>query len=377
MAAVELRHVEKRYANGTLAIGDVSLTIDDGELMVFVGPSGCGKSTLLRLMAGLEAVTGGEIVVGGRVVNDLPPQQRNIAMVFQNYALYPHMTVRGNIEFPLRMMKLPREEARRRLQHTAALLGLEPLLDASPRQLAGGQRQRVAMARALVRDPAVFLLDEPLSNLDAKLRGEIRAEILSLQRRTGTTMAYVTHDQVEAMTLGDRVAVLNGGVLQQVGTAQTLYAAPVNTFVAGFIGSPPMNLFHTTVQRDTHGVLYMAMGRHQVPMAAPHWPRLAAGAAVPVIAGLRPEALSCVDGDSRGPVIEVMVRSVENLGHEKLIIFLPPLEGGLDNTTPWTARCQPRVQVVPGVHTSLAVDTANVIFFDPADGRALADQWTS
>ncbi len=375
MAAVELRHVEKCYAGGIRAIHDLSLTIDDGELMVFVGPSGCGKSTLLRLMAGLEAVSGGEIAVGGRVVNDLPPQQRNIAMVFQNYALYPHMTVRGNIEFPLRMMKLPEVEARRRLQHTAALLGLEPLLDARPRQLSGGQRQRVAMARALVRDPAVFLLDEPLSNLDAKLRAEIRTEIQSLQRRTGTTMAYVTHDQVEAMTLGDRVAVLNAGVLQQVGTAQALYEGPVNTFVAGFIGSPPMNLFHTVLRGDGRGRVSMALGRHRLPLTETalrrRWP--AQRDTVAVIAGLRPEALRCAGGDFSGPAIEVMVRSVENLGHEKLIFFRPPLEGA-DDGAAWAARCRPHDAVAAGSRVPLVIDTARVIFFDPADGSALPDQ---
>jgi multiple sugar transport system ATP-binding protein len=375
MAAVELRRLEKRYDNGTTAIRDLSLTIGDGEMMVFVGPSGCGKSTLLRLMAGLEPVTGGEIVVDGRVVNDLPPQRRNIAMVFQNYALYPHMTVRGNIEFPLRMMRLTGGEARRRLARTAAMLELEPLLEMRPKQLSGGQRQRVAMARALVRDPAVFLLDEPLSNLDAKLRGQIRAEILSLQRRTGTTAAYVTHDQVEAMTLGDRVAVLNGGVLQQVGTAQALYEAPVNTFVAGFIGSPPMNLFRTMVRRDApHGVT-LEIGRHRVPLTGTSGYRpLPIGAdVVPVIAGLRPEAFCCVDGSFRGPTIDVRVAAVENLGHEKLIFFDPPMGRDVNDGTPWVARCRPHAPAVAGTVVPLGVDTAGVVFFDPADGRALTN----
>src|SRR5574340_1075994 len=243
MARVVFEHVTKTYDDGTHAVTDCTLQIADGELMVFVGPSGCGKSTLGRRVAALEAATGGTLRIGDRVVNDLTPQQRNIAMVFQDYALYPFMSVRRNLEFPLKMRKLPRDEMRRRVESVASLLDITPLLDRLPKQLSGGQRQRVAMGRALVRNPAVFLLDEPLSNLDAKLRGQVRAEIGDLQHRTRTTMIYVTHDQVEAMTLGDRVAVLDRGRLQQVAPPRELYDRPANVFVAGFIGHPPMNLF--------------------------------------------------------------------------------------------------------------------------------------
>ncbi|MGD8396976.1 MAG: ABC transporter ATP-binding protein, partial [Candidatus Eiseniibacteriota bacterium] len=232
MATVELREVTKVFDGDVTAVDRLSLALEDGELLVLVGPSGCGKSTALRLVAGLETATAGEIRIDGEVVNGLAPQERDIAMVFQNYALYPHKTVRGNLAFPLRMMRMERAERERRIARTAGLLGLEPLLERRPRQLSGGQRQRVAMGRALVRDPRVFLLDEPLSNLDAKLRVEIRAEIAELQRRIGITTLYVTHDQVEAMTLGDRVAVLRDGRLQQVDDAQTLYDAPANVFVA-------------------------------------------------------------------------------------------------------------------------------------------------
>src|SRR5687768_6897161 len=242
MASVDFEHVHKEYAGGHVAVVDVDLHVEDGELMVFVGPSGCGKSTLLRLLAGLETVTRGTIRIGDRLVNALSPQERNVAMVFQDYALYPHMTVRRNLEFPLRMRKLSSAEIEKKVLWAAGLLNLSQKLDRLPKQLSGGERQRVAMGRALVREPTVFLLDEPLSNLDAKLRGEVRAEIADLQRRTETTMIYVTHDQVEAMTLGQRITVLDRGHIQQVGTPRDVYDHPANVFVAGFIGNPPMNL---------------------------------------------------------------------------------------------------------------------------------------
>jgi multiple sugar transport system ATP-binding protein len=251
MARVEFEHVDKIYAEGTHAVVDCSLEIADGELMVFVGPSGCGKSTLLRLVAGLEQLSSGTLRIGERVVNDLAPQERNVAMVFQDYALYPFMSVRRNLEFPLKMRKLPHSEIRRRVEWAAGLLDIAQVLERLPKQLSGGQRQRVAMGRALVREPAVFLLDEPLSNLDAKLRVQVRAEIGALQQRTGTTMIYVTHDQIEAMTLGDRVGVLHQGRLQQVAPPRELYDRPANVFVAGFIGNPPMNLFPTRVAIDS------------------------------------------------------------------------------------------------------------------------------
>jgi len=243
MATVELDEVTKVYPNGVEAVQNVSLEIGDGELMVLVGPSGCGKTTVLRMVAGLEEISDGEVRIGGRVVNDVSPKDRDIAMVFQNYALYPHMTVAQNIGFGLKMRRLPRAEVELKVRNTAKMLGLSQWLERKPAQLSGGQRQRVAMGRAIVREPKVFLMDEPLSNLDAKLRVQMRAEVSRIQRRLGVSMLYVTHDQTEAMTMGDRVAVLLGGVLQQCAAPQELYERPINIFVAAFIGSPAMNLY--------------------------------------------------------------------------------------------------------------------------------------
>jgi ABC-type sugar transport system ATPase subunit len=294
LASVGFENVDKLYPGGAAAVSDLCLDVADGELLAIVGPSGCGKSTVLRLLAGLDAPTRGTLTIGGRVVNDDPPQRRNVAMVFQDYALYPTRTVRGNLSFPLEMRGLARDEVRRRVEATAALLELSPLLERLPRQLSGGERQRVAMGRALVREPAAFLLDEPLSNLDAVLRGQVRGEIAELQRRTGTTMLYVTHDQVEALTLGARVAVLDRGRLQQVATPQELYARPANVFVAGFIGSPPMNLLPAA-----------RAGALGLPPPPP-------GAAT---LGMRPEALRLAAGEGGA---RARVEHVEYLGHETL-----------------------------------------------------------
>ncbi len=250
MAQIVLDHVEKAYTGGVKAVDDLSLDVKDGEFMVFVGPSGCGKSTALRSIAGLEEITGGTIQIGGRVVNDLPPKDRDIAMVFQNYALYPHMTVEQNLAFGLQLRKTPKAEITRRVGEAAKMLGLEPYLARKPAALSGGQRQRVAMGRAIVREPQAFLMDEPLSNLDAKLRVSMRASLSQLHERLGVTTVYVTHDQIEAMTLGNRVAVLRDGRLQQADTPQHLYEAPVNLFVAGFIGSPAMNFVNAELVRD-------------------------------------------------------------------------------------------------------------------------------
>ncbi len=312
MARVEFEHVDKIYPGGTRAVGDCSLAVDDGELMVLVGPSGCGKSTLLRLLAGLEEVTAGVIRIGERVVNDLTPQERNVAMVFQDYALYPFLSVRRNLEFPLKMRKMPRAEMRRRVEWAAGLLDIAHLLDRLPRQLSGGQRQRVAMGRALVRQPAVFLLDEPLSNLDAKLRVQVRAEIGELQRRTGTTMIYVTHDQVEAMTLGDRVAVLDRGQLQQVAPPRELYDHPANVFVAGFIGSPPMNLFPAHLSGD--GTALDVAG--QTLMLAARRIGMADGRTI--TAGVRPEEFRLATTETSGNCLQTVVEHAEYLGHETL-----------------------------------------------------------
>jgi ABC-type sugar transport system ATPase subunit len=290
LSHVVFREVEKEYADGTVAVRSLDLAVHEGELLVLVGPSGCGKSTILRLLAGLETVTRGEILLGGAPIMEKRPQERNVAMVFQNYALYPHMTVYRNLEFPLRMARIPRAERDRRVREAAELLDLTERLTKRPAQLSGGQRQRVAMGRAIVREPAVFLMDEPLSNLDAALRVQIRAEIAALQRRIGTTMIYVTHDQVEAMSLGDRIAVMNEGRLQQVGTPDELYRRPANVFVAGFIGSPGMNILPAR--------------------------RFAAGAPEGATwVGIRPEDFSD-DGPLR---LDTVIETAEFLGHEWLV----------------------------------------------------------
>jgi ABC-type sugar transport system ATPase subunit len=293
---IDLQDVRKEFPGGVVAVDDVSLTIDEGEFMVLVGPSGCGKTTLLRSIGGLEKVTSGHIRIGDRDVTRLEPADRDLAMVFQNYALYPHMTVRKNLGYGLRVRKTPRKEIARRVEEAANLLGLENLLDRRPGQLSGGQQQRVAMGRAIVREPAAFLMDEPLSNLDAKLRVQTRAEILKLQKRLGTTTVYVTHDQVEAMTMGDRIAVMSGGVIKQLGTPKEVFESPRNVFVASFVGSPAMNL---------------------VPA-----PVVDAGGAA-LTAGFRPEHVEAANGASGDSVrFEGRVETVEYLGEEQLVHVL-------------------------------------------------------
>jgi len=335
-----------------------------------VGPSGCGKSTLLRLLAGLEAPSAGTIRIGDRVVNELAPQERNVAMVFQDYALYPHMTVRGNLEFPLRMRGLAREAVRARAEQVAALLEITPLLERRPRQLSGGQRQRVAMGRALVREPGVFLLDEPLSNLDARLRVSVRAEVGELQRRTRTTMLYVTHDQVEAMTLGQRVAVLDRGRLQQVAPPAELYEHPASAFVAGFLGNPPMSLFGTRVAIGASGRATIAIGaqRIAVPDAHPARALLAAAPERVHSAGLRAEALGPAAPDAPA-AIDAIVDYVENLGHEALAyVVVAPEDGG--EPVRLVARLPGLEELLPGALVRLAVDAARLHLFDEG-GRAL------
>ena len=311
MPGVDFTNVGKTYESGRHAVKGVSLAVSEGEFLVLVGPSGCGKSTLLRMVAGLEEVSEGEIRIGDRRVNDVPPRDRDVAMVFQNYALYPHMTVADNLAFGLKMRKVAPDEVRRRVAVAAGVLGLERYLGKHPRDLSGGERQRVALGRAMVREPKVFLFDEPLSNLDARLRVEMRAEIRRLHARVGATMIYVTHDQVEAMTMGDRIAVLNGGELQQCAGPRVLYARPANTFVAGFIGTPPVNLVPGIVSEDVRGVkaggATLAVGEEQ--RAA-----LAGRAGARVTLGVRPEdLLPAADGWA------VRVELVETLGSETLV----------------------------------------------------------
>jgi multiple sugar transport system ATP-binding protein len=322
MAEITFDNVSKTYGDGFLAVSDLNLDVYDGEFVVFVGPSGCGKTTALRMIAGLEEVSEGDIRIGDRVVNNLPPGKRDVAMVFQNYALYPHMTVAENIGFALKLRKVPKAEARKRIAETAEIIGLTDHLDRKPRQLSGGQRQRVAMGRAIVREPQVFLMDEPLSNLDAKLRVQMRAEISRIQRQLSVTTVYVTHDQVEAMTMGDRVAVLRRGVLQQFDAPQRLYEQPANMFVASFIGSPAMNMLEAKLERDGDG-LVCRVGSATLKLPASVLsarPALAGYAGRSVAVGIRPEALDHagrMNGDD-GDRLRGIVRVVEALGPEQL-----------------------------------------------------------
>jgi ABC-type sugar transport system ATPase subunit len=313
MAKVAFEHVGKVFPGEVVALDDLCLEVADGELLALVGPSGCGKSTVLRILAGLETPSRGSVRIGDRVVNELPPQERNVAMVFQDYALYPNRTVRGNLAFPLEMRGAPRAEVARRVEAVAELLAIRELLERRPRELSGGQRQRVAMGRALVREPAAFLLDEPLSNLDARLRVQVRAEIAELRRRARTTMLYVTHDQVEAMTLGDRVAVLSRGRLQQVATPRELYAQPANTFVAGFIGSPPMNLLPARLAAGPA----LEIGDARLALSEGEAAAARAAGGDELTAGFRPEALRVAAPGTPG-ALPARVEHVEYLGHELL-----------------------------------------------------------
>jgi multiple sugar transport system ATP-binding protein len=319
MSGVSFRGVGKVYPDGTRAVDDLELEIEDGELMVLVGPSGCGKTTALRMVAGLEEISEGEISIGDEVVNLVEPRKRDVAMVFQNYALYPHMSIFENIAFPLRSRRVSKQEMRERVERTAAMLGLQELLGRRPRTLSGGQRQRVAMGRAIVREPQVFLMDEPLSNLDAKLRVQMRAEIAKLQRELGVTMIYVTHDQVEAMTMGDRIAVMRKGVLQQAGPAQDLYDRPDNLFVATFIGSPAMNLFRARLEQE--GTELVAhVGGQQLTVGSEFAAPLTSYRGREVALGVRPEHLHDIEvGDGAQPRLRGTVQLVEALGSERLL----------------------------------------------------------
>jgi multiple sugar transport system ATP-binding protein len=366
MASVAFHHVTKIFANGSQALIDFDLQVDDGEFMVLVGPSGCGKSTALRLLAGLEAVTHGELCIDDVVVNEVSPQQRNIAMVFQNYALYPHMSVRRNLAFPLQMLKLSSAEKQARISRVAELLQLSELLERMPRQLSGGQRQRVAMGRAIVREPQVFLMDEPLSNLDAKMRVQIRAEIAALQQRLQITTLYVTHDQVEAMTLGDRVAVMYQGRLQQVDVPQRLYTSPANTFVASFIGSPGMNVLASQLRQTGAGLQVEVCGHWlNVPTQGRVNPdQLLAYLGQDIYVGLRPEALTL--SDASAAMLKLVLVAVEELGHEQLFYFseAPAMPATL------IARRAGTTQVNIASLLALDFDPAALYFFD-ARGDAI------
>ncbi|HEY3544041.1 MAG TPA: sn-glycerol-3-phosphate ABC transporter ATP-binding protein UgpC [Gaiellaceae bacterium] len=375
MAGILLDGVTKIFAGGVTAVDEVTLEIAPGEFLVLVGPSGCGKSTLLRMIAGLEETTAGTIWIDGDDVTDLPPRSRDIAMVFQNYALYPHMSVRDNLAYGLKVRKTAKAETARRVDEVARLLGLDELLDRRPAALSGGQRQRVAMGRAIVREPRAFLMDEPLSNLDAKLRVGMRAQLSALHARLGTTTVYVTHDQVEAMTLGQRVAVMRDGRILQVDTPQALYAEPVNLFVAAFIGSPAMNLVEAQV--DDHIVSFAGW---RLPTALTETRR--------VIAGIRPEAFEDARfADSSLPQLDVEVQVVEDLGADAHVIFqidAPPVDvtevreaAGDDETllvtdrATFTARVDPQTSARPGAPLRLAIDPSKFHYFDPVTGLRL------
>jgi multiple sugar transport system ATP-binding protein len=376
VAEIVLEHVTKSFAEDVVAVDDVSLEVGSGEFLVLVGPSGCGKSTLLRMIAGLAEVTSGSISIGGRDVTDLPPRSRDIAMVFQNYALYPHMSVRENLGYGLKVRRTEKPEIARRVGEVAALLGLEELLGRRPAALSGGQRQRVAMGRAIVREPKAFLMDEPLSNLDAKLRVGMRAQLASLHARLGTTTIYVTHDQVEAMTLGQRVAVMRDGRVLQIDTPQALYASPVNLYVAAFIGSPSMNLVEADVKEGV-----VSFGSYRFPV--PHAPEDGR-----YIVGIRPESFEDSAFAEPGlPRVDVRVQVVEDLGADAHVIFpvdAPPVDAGEvreaagdeDVLLPadgalFTARVDPQTSARVGKQLSLAIDAKRVHFFDLSSGLRL------
>ena len=377
MAQIELEHITKVFAGGTVAVDDVNLRVEDGEFMVLVGPSGCGKSTLLRMIAGLEEVTDGHIRVGGRDVTDLAPRRRDVAMVFQSYALYPHMSVRQNIGYGLKVRKTPKAETKRRVEEVAALLGLDELLDRRPAQLSGGQRQRVAMGRAIVREPQAFLMDEPLSNLDAKLRVGVRASLAQLHARLGVTTVYVTHDQTEAMTLGQRVAVMRDGRILQVDEPQTLYRQPVDLFVAAFIGTPAMNLVEARIDGDV-----AVFGQFRVPLDPGRRPPREVSS---VILGLRPESFEdSAFAPAELPRVEAEIEVLEELGSDVHVYFhvdAPRIaaevlvEASEDEATLlaeekalFNARVDPRTKAEIGSRLQLAVDPHRFHFFDPKTG---------
>jgi multiple sugar transport system ATP-binding protein len=383
MATISLDKINKVYENGFHAIKDLSLDIADGEFMVLVGPSGCGKTTALRMVAGLEDITSGVLRIGGKEANDETPKERDIAMVFQNYALYPHMTVAENIGFALKLRKLPKDQLNAKVKEAAEILGLTDWLDRKPGQLSGGQRQRVAMGRAIVREPAVFLMDEPLSNLDAKLRVQMRAEVARIQRRIGVATIYVTHDQVEAMTMGDRVTVLRDGILQQVDTPQNLYDNPDNIFVAAFIGSPAQNLYDATL---SEGARSLKLGSQDIPLPDAvrlKRPALAAYANKEVVIGMRPEHLPAAKPGDTGSTLVGDVDLIEALGSELVVHFTIDAhrviaEGAVEKdeaesigSGEGVARVDAKNPVKVGDRMTFLIDIEDMQFFDPKTGLAI------
>jgi multiple sugar transport system ATP-binding protein len=402
MAEIALASVTKIFPDGTKAVDAVDLQIPDGKLIVLVGPSGCGKTTILRMVAGLEEVTQGEILIGSRIVNDVPPGQRDLAMVFQNYALYPHMTVYQNIGLSLKIKKVKRDEIDRRVRHTARILHLEDILKKRPRELSGGQRQRVAMGRAIIREPQAFLMDEPLSNLDAKLRVQMRAEILGIQQQLQVTTIYVTHDQTEAMTLGDLVAVMRNGRVQQVASPHEVYAHPTNLFVAGFIGSPAMNMVRATIARRD-GAMSVKFGANElrVPdeVSSAH-PGLARYDRKEIVLGIRPEDMedaAIVGKTEAETTFPIVVQFAEAMGSDVYLHFFvdaPPVvteetrelaselgedvlkgleERASEQRTSFVARVSPETTAAKGDSRTIFVDTRKLYFFDPDSGQSISD----
>ena len=391
MAEIQFKEITKRYPDGFEAVKSIDLDIADGEFMILVGPSGCGKSTALRMIAGLEDITDGDLIIGGERVNELPPRDRDIAMVFQNYALYPHMTVRENMGFALKLAKADQSEIDRKVSEAAKILDLEPHLERKPANLSGGQRQRVAMGRAIVRDPKAFLMDEPLSNLDAKLRVQMRTEVSRIQRRLGTTMVYVTHDQTEAMTLGDRVAVMRAGIIQQVAPPATLYDDPVNLFVAGFIGSPSMNFVPARLDGETLQLPFGSMTLPDKLRSELQGARGGGGGARDVIAGIRPEHFEDAKIEPESPErmkFRAKVDVVESMGSELYAYFdidsnteirsddLAELakDASMEDLSTGqhvVARLDSESDAKAGGEIELTLDTTEIKLFDPEGGRSL------
>ena len=361
MASVTLSHVCKVYSKGAEpAVKDVCLEIRDKEFMVLVGPSGCGKSTTLRMVAGLEEISSGTVEIGGRVVNDVPPKDRDISMVFQNYALYPHMTVRENLSFALRLRKVPKDEIARRVEEAAKTLGLGPYMERRPKALSGGQRQRVAVGRCIVRNPAVFLFDEPLSNLDAKMRVQMRAEISMLHRKITTTMIYVTHDQIEAMTMGDRICVMKDGEVQQVAAPMEIYDNPANMFVAGFIGTPPTNFFRGVLELDSGAPVFLSERGDRVALKG-EWTALARERdGRPAILGVRPEGIAPAGSSGAAATVAAAAVNVEPMGAET---YLHLSQDGGEST--FVAKVGPRAGISVGDSASFALDLSNAHLYDP------------
>ena len=391
MGAIDIKSAGKIYPNGTRALEDVSITINDGEFVVLVGPSGCGKTTLLRMVAGLEDITEGEISIGKKTVNEVAPKDRDIAMVFQNYALYPHMSVYDNMAFSLKLRKLPKDEIDQKVKEAAKTLEISELLDRKPKALSGGQRQRVAMGRAIVRNPQAFLMDEPLSNLDAKLRVQMRAELGQLHTQLQTTTLYVTHDQVEAMTMGDRVAVIRKGELQQIDTPREIYSNPKNIFVAGFIGSPSMNFVYANV-KGKKGSIELSFGDDKIAYNGPNLDKLREFENTEIVMGIRPEAFEdsiYANKDEFSESMKVTVSLLEQLGSDSYIHFYKDIkpvqtdaieeiladEGEdlsvLGDNTKFIARINPNSSVIEGENIELKVDPSKLHFFEPENGNVI------